>query len=270
MPVQAEWIHYGGHAGYLAQPGGVAGPQPAVLVIQEIWGVDSHIEDVARRLAGAGYAAFAPDLYLAGGLRPPELVPERIAAVRAFMNSLPPTAWSDAEARNRAMAALPGPERARIEASYAAMFAGVGKLDRFLPALAAAVRHLRRDCAASAGQPLGCVGFCMGGGLSALLACEEPDLKAAAIFYGAAPPPERIPQIACPVLGFYGALDARINAGLPAFAEAMAAAGKAFEHHVYEGALHAFFNDTRPSYHVGAARDSYARLLAFFRQHLAP
>jgi carboxymethylenebutenolidase len=110
----------------------------------------------------------------------------------------------------------------------------------------------------------------MGGGLSALLACEEPELSAAAIFYGSAPPPERVAGIACPVLGFYGALDARINAGLPVFAEAMAAAGKDFEHHVYPGAPHSFFNDTGPAYRVAAARDSFARLLEFFRRHLAP
>jgi carboxymethylenebutenolidase len=69
--------------------------------------------------------------------------------------------------------------------------------------------------------------------------------------------------------GFYGGLDARINAGLPAFAEAMGTAGKAFEHQVYDGAAHAFFNDTRPSYHVGAARDAFARVLEFFRRNLA-
>jgi carboxymethylenebutenolidase len=268
MPVQAEWIHYGDQAGYLARPGGVAGPQPAVLVFQEIWGVDEHIQDVTRRLAAAGYAALAPDLFLEGGVRPPELVPERIAEVRGFMNSLPPAAWADAEARGRSLEALPGPQRARVEASYAAMFAHVGHLDRFLPAVEAAVRHLRRDCPDSAGQRLGCVGFCMGGGLSALLACEEPELSAAAIFYGSAPPLERVARIACPVLGFYGALDSRVNAGLPAFTQAMAEAGKTFEPHIYDGAPHAFFNDTRPSYRVAAARDSFARLLEFFRRHL--
>jgi carboxymethylenebutenolidase len=72
------------------------------------------------------------------------------------------------------------------------------------------------------------------------------------------------------VAGFYGSLDARVNAGLPAFAEAMAGAGKRFEYRVYEGAAHAFFNDTRPVYHVHAARDAYARLLAFLCAATAP
>jgi carboxymethylenebutenolidase len=270
MPVQADWIRFGDHAAYLARPQGVAAPQPAVVVIQEIWGTDGHIQDVTRRLAAAGYTALAPDLYAEGGVRPPALVQERITEVMGFMNNLPPAAWGDPEARAKALAALPGPERGRIEASYGAMFANIGRLDRFVPALRAAVAHLRRDCAASAGQPVGCVGFCMGGGLTALLACEEPDLGAAAIFYGSAPPLERVPAIACPVAGFYGALDARINAGLPAFADAMKAHGKDFQYQVYEGAAHAFFNDTRPSYHVGAARDAFARLLELFRRTLTP
>ena len=52
------------------------------------------------------------------------------------------------------------------------------------------------------------------------------------------------------MVGFYGGLDERVNAGLPAFTEAMRAAGKPFEPQVYEGAAQAFFNDTRPSYNV--------------------
>ena len=51
-------------------------------------------------------------------------------------------------------------------------------------------------------------------------------------------------------------------------AEAMEAAGKPFEAHVYEGAAHAFFNDGRPSYEVKAARDSWARFLDFLRRHV--
>jgi len=133
-----------------------------------------------------------------------------------------------------------------------------------VPVLRAAVRHLKTE-----GAPVASVGFCMGGGLSALLACEDPELDAAAIFYGSAPPLEKVPAIRCPVTGFYGGLDLRINAGLPAFAKAMAEAGREFTYRVYDGAPHAFFNDTRPSYDVGAARDAYARLLEFLRRSLA-
>jgi len=117
---------------------------------------------------------------------------------------------------------------------------------------------------------VGSVGWCMGGGLSGRLACRDAQLEAAVIFYGMAPPAEELAAITCPVLGFYGADDPRITADVPTFAEAMSVAGKSFEHHLYEGAPHAFFNDTRPSYHVDAARDAWARCLTFFAANLAP
>jgi carboxymethylenebutenolidase len=263
--VHAEWVRYGDFSGFLARPGRAEAGLPGVVVIQEVWGVDEHIEDLTRRLAAAGYAALAPDLFADRGERPEPLSRHRIREVQAFMGRLPPAGWNDPAARAAALAELPDPERVRIEASQGALWAGLGQMDRFLPALRASVRHLRAECPASLGQKVACVGFCMGGGLSALLACEEPELAGAAIFYGNGAPPERVAHIQCPVVGFYGGLDARINAGLPAFAEAMRAHGKRFEYQVYEGAAHAFFNDTRSSYAVAAARDAYARLLEFLR-----
>jgi len=264
MPVQTEWIHYGDQTGYLARPERAAGPLPGVLVVQEIWGVDPHIEDVTRRLAEAGYAALAPDLFAQDGARPAPLAQARIAEAQGFLNGLPATAWRDAELRGAALAVRPEAERTRIGETIGALFGSLGQMDRFVPPLRAALRHLRSE-----GQPVVCVGFCMGGGLSALLACEEPELAGAAIFYGSAPPLDRVPRIQCPVAGFYGGLDERVNAGLPDFAEAMRAAGKTFDYQVYPGAAHAFFNDTRPTYHVGATRDAFARLLEFFRRAVA-
>jgi carboxymethylenebutenolidase len=261
-----EWVRFREHLGYLARPERAASPLPGVVVIQEIWGVDAHIEDVTQRLAAAGYAALAPDLYAEQGQRPEALGRERIQEVQAFMNGLPASAWMDPTARAAALAQRPEAERMRIEASHAAMFGNLGRTERFVPALRAAVRQLRTM---APDQGVACVGFCMGGGLAALLACEEPELSGAAIFYGSAPPTERVVWICCPVIGFYGALDQRVNAGLPAFTEAMRKAEKAFEPHVYEGAAHGFFNDRRPSYHVGAARDSFARLLEFLRKTIA-
>ena len=108
----------------------------------------------------------------------------------------------------------------------------------------------------------------MGGGLAALLACEEPELAAAAVYYGTAPAAEQIAKIRCPVIGFYGETDQRVNAGIPGFEEEMRKGRKSFEHHIYPGAGHAFFNDERPSYDVRAARDSFARLLMFFLKNL--
>ena len=250
MPVLAEWIRFGEHAGFLARPARAELPLPAVLVIQEIFGVEAHMEDVARRLAAAGYTALAPDLYAEGGVRPPALERERIAELLAALNGADGPAFPEAV-------------RARVEETRAAVFSAPRNLPRFIPVLRGAVRHLRRERPETRGRKLACVGFCMGGALSALLACEEPELSGAAVFYGSAPPPKLVPRIPCPVIGFYGALDERINAGLPVFAEAMRRAGKSFEPRVYEGAAHGFFNDTRPVYDVGAARDSFARLLDF-------
>jgi carboxymethylenebutenolidase len=263
MPVKSEGIQFGGQVGFLARPENAKSPLPGVVVIQEIWGVDGHIEDVATRLAAAGYTALAPDLYAENGQRPEPLSRERIQEVQTFMNALPPAAGADPAARAAALAEKPEAERLRIETSHVAMFGNLGRLGSFVPVLRAAVRHLRET---APDQRVACVGFCMGGALSALLSCEEPELSGAAIYYGSAPPAERIAAIACPVIGFYGSLDQRVNAGLPAFTEAMRAAGKEFESHMYEGAAHGFFNDRRPSYHVGAVRDSYARLLEFFRK----
>jgi carboxymethylenebutenolidase len=78
-----------------------------------------------------------------------------------------------------------------------------------------------------------------------------------------------VKALACPLVGFYGGADPRITDQVPAMAAAVESAGGSFEHHVYDGAPHAFFNDTRPSYRVEAARDAWARLLGFFNRHLA-
>ncbi len=96
----------------------------------------------------------------------------------------------------------------------------------------------------------------------------DPDLRAAVIFYGQNPPPERIPRIRASILGLYGSEDPGITGTIPGFAEAMKRAGRRFEYHVYPGARHAFFNDSRPNYHAESARDAWQRLLAFLGKEL--
>ena len=109
----------------------------------------------------------------------------------------------------------------------------------------------------------------MGGALSVRLAAAGAPLAACVIFYGAAPPFERIPHIRCPVLGLYGGEDRGITDGVPSFAEEMQKAGKSFEYHVYPGAAHAFFNDTRAEvYREDAAKDAWQRTLSFFETWL--
>jgi len=269
MSVHSEWIRYGDQIGFFAAPERAARPLPSVIVIQEVWGVNAHIEDVTRRFAAAGYAALAPDLFAIGGKRPPALQAERVEEAVAFMMSLPPERRFDPAARDEALAKLDAGPRARISETFGAMWSTPGRLPSLVAPLRAATDHLVHERTDTQGQPVGCVGFCMGGGLSALLACEEQEIDAAAIFYGSCPPDEKVAGIRCPVIGFYGGNDQRVNAGIPAFASAMKKSGKSYEHHIYEGANHAFFNETGQAYNVNAARDSWARLLGFYAKHLA-
>ncbi|MGH7270193.1 MAG: dienelactone hydrolase family protein [Polyangiaceae bacterium] len=253
--------------GYFAYPKRAKTPLPAVLILQEAWGVDEHIEDVTRRFANAGYAALAPDLFARGGERLPDLTHARLAETQDFLN-LSPAYFADAKARGAALAARPEAERARIEGTLAAIMTGVSNLGLFVPRLLAAVGWLRSECPVTRGGKVAAIGFCLGGGLAAQLACHDQDLAAAVIFYGSAPPPELVPKVACPILILSGSLDQRIAAQLPALEESLRSAGKPFESIVYEGAHHAFFNDIRPSYDVNASRDAFVRTLDLLRKVL--
>src|ERR1700689_3483552 len=134
MELVSEWIDYDSPAGsvaaYLARPRPVSGPAPGVIVIQEVWGADGHICDLVERFATAGYVALAPDLYSAGGGRPPALAVERVAAAKEFLNTIPPAQWmavlGDEQRRSEALAKLP-PEQAReVGETIGALFGGVG------------------------------------------------------------------------------------------------------------------------------------------------
>ncbi|NVJ70064.1 MAG: dienelactone hydrolase family protein [Alphaproteobacteria bacterium] len=115
---------------------------------------------------------------------------------------------------------------------------------------------------------VGCVGFCFGGSVSNRLAAEVPSLKASVPFYGGGVPAEAVPNINAPLLIHLGELDKRVNAGWPAYKEALDANKKAYTMHMYEGANHGFHNDTTPRYDAEAAELAWARTLAFFAKHL--
>lgn len=278
MELLSEWIDYDTPAGtvaaYISRSEAVSEPAPAVVVIQEIWGVDKHIADVADRFASAGYVALAPDLYSAGTGRPPALAAERVAAAKAFLNTIPTGEWmavlGDEQRRAEALERLSSGEARDVGETIGALFGGAGgDTGRHLTVLRAAVAWLHNHPACT-GRAVGSVGFCLGGGLSALLAGEESELGAAVIFYGASPSDEQASSIGCPLRGFYGQDDPRILAGLPAFEAALGAAGVDHKLRVYHNTGHAFFNDTRPSYRQEAARDAWARTLAFFAETLGP
>lgn len=116
---------------------------------------------------------------------------------------------------------------------------------------------------------LGVTGFCFGGGMAWRVATKSPQLRAAVPFYGSIPPLDDVPGIGASVLAIYGGLDERINAGIPDIEKAMADNGKSFEKEIYDGAEHAFHNDTNPDrYHPEAARAAWSRAAGFFAEHL--
>jgi carboxymethylenebutenolidase len=116
------------------------------------------------------------------------------------------------------------------------------------------------------GGRLGVTGWCMGGGYTwrvATLAGSR--IRAAVPWYGPNPP-SGVANIAAPVFAIYGELDERINAGIDAITQQMAAAGKSFEKKIYPGAQHAFNNDTNAErYNASQAPIAWADMLAFFK-----
>ena len=139
--------------------------------------------------------------------------------------------------------------------------------EAFMADLGASLDHLK-SMPFVQNDRLGCVGFCFGGGLTWRFSTKRPDLRAAVPFYGPAPALEDVPNIKAAMLGIYGGLDERINAGIPALEETMKTAGIRYEIVVYPGAAHAFHNDTGANYHPEAAREAWARTLAHFATHL--
>ena len=87
-------------------------------------------------------------------------------------------------------------------------------------------------------------------------------------FYGRQPAAEDVPKIEAPILLHYGELDERVNAGWPAYKEALDANGKTYEAYIYEGANHGFHNDSTPRYDEEAAELAWSRTLEWFRTHL--
>ncbi len=117
-------------------------------------------------------------------------------------------------------------------------------------------------------EHVGMVGFCFGGGVTWRMAAAMPELRAAVPFYGPHPLVEDVPKIQAAVLAIYGGNDTRINSGIPAIEEAMRANQKTYEKVIYEGADHAFHNDTGTRYHAEAARDAWGRTLAWFGKYV--
>lgn len=116
---------------------------------------------------------------------------------------------------------------------------------------------------------VGAVGFCFGGGMVGSLAVASPDLDAGVVYYGGQPPAEDVDQIEARLMLHYAGLDERINAGIPEFQAALDAAGVDYQLFMYEGAQHAFNNDTSEARYDKAAADlAWQRTIDFFRETL--
>jgi carboxymethylenebutenolidase len=139
--------------------------------------------------------------------------------------------------------------------------------ERFVADLRAGLDELEQR---AAGQKLGTVGFCFGGGMVwLLLASGEPRLAAAVPFYGPLPDGAGFSGSKAAVLGIYAEQDARVNASRDAAEAALSEARLPHEIVTYPGVNHAFFNDTGPRYDQTAATQAYARVLDWFGRHLS-
>ncbi len=116
---------------------------------------------------------------------------------------------------------------------------------------------------------IGVIGFCWGGAMVNMVATRSPELVAAVSYYGLAPKIEDTPKLKARFMEHLGALDDRVNATIPPFEEALKKAGAKFEIFKYEGANHAFNNDTGGERYNKAAADlSWSRSMALFHQTL--
>jgi len=174
----------------------------AMVVIHEIFGLSDWVRGVADQLAEAGYIAIAPDLL--SGMAPGGGGTAELGggdAVRKAISSLPP--------------------------------------DQVTADLNAVVDYVAKLPACNGKVAVG--GFCWGGGQTFRLATNNRNIKAGFAFYGTGPDREEdIARINCPVYGFYGGNDERVNATIPKSTELMKKAGKTYEPVTYDGAGHGF------------------------------
>ena len=131
----------------------------------------------------------------------------------------------------------------------------------------AAARYLMTH-PASTGK-VGVVGFCWGGGIANQLAVNSPELIAVVPFYGRQPAPEDVPKIKASLLLHYAGIDEGINRGIPAYEDALKKASIDYRIYMYEGAKHAFHDDTNAErYNKEAAELAWQRTISFFKEKL--
>ncbi len=123
---------------------------------------------------------------------------------------------------------------------------------------------INKECSGN----IGVVGFCFGGWISNMMAVRIPGLKAAVPFYGGQPAAEDVPKINAPLMLQYAGLDQRVNAGWPAYEEALKENNKEYQAYIYPDVNHGFHNYSTQRYDEEAATLAWKRTIDFFKEHL--
>jgi carboxymethylenebutenolidase len=224
--------HDGGElTAYLALP--ESGSGPGLIVIQEIFGVNGYIKGVCERLAELGYVAMAPDLYwrLEPGIAIDEKEPGGLQTAFATVARL-----DFAKAGDDAIAAL---------------------------------EHLRALPEVAGGRA-GIIGFCLGGGISYMVAALSDPVTCVS-YYGSAIPNalQLAGQVRCPILFHFGGADDYIPADKQQAVREAFAQNPQAEFHVHEGAGHAFDNyNAAMFHHERAAREAWEQTVEFLKRTL--
>jgi carboxymethylenebutenolidase len=245
----SQMIDIDGFPAYLASPSGGEKCEKCkggLIVVHEAWGLSDHIKDVTDRFAAEGYLALAPDLFSETGIY------EKITSGLAE-DLFNPEKRNEAQPKVRElMAPINEP----------------GFAEETVNKLKACFNYLNDQ--ATTNNKVAITGFCFGGTYSFSLAVEEPNLKAAAPFYGHSNHTvEELKQIKCPIMAFYGEKDERLIESLPDLKSRMSEAKVDFTAQVYPDCGHAFFNDTnRFAYNKAAAEDAWVKVLDFLASNL--
>lgn len=138
--------------------------------------------------------------------------------------------------------------------------------DEMLEDFIAAFHYLyeHKDC----NKNVGVVGFCFGAWISNMMAAKIPNLGAAVPYYGGQAPSELVPQINAPLQLHYAEIDERVNAGWPAYEQALKKHKKEYELYFYPDTQHGFHNDSTPRYDKNAAELAWQRTIHFFEKNL--
>ncbi len=207
--------------------------QPVILLLMEAFGLTSHIQDIAARIAREGYVVLAPDLYY---------------------RELPNNTFGYDEVE-KAMAMM-----------YRLDFGEPMEND-----LRAALAYVKSRSDVYTDK-IGVTGFCLGGGLSFLAACKlSGEIAAAAPFYGMVLDEwvEAMTNITVPMYLFFGGVDPFIGRDrIQQIESRFKELGKEYALKVYPDASHGFFCHERSSYNPLAAEDAWHELTRFFHNHL--